>query len=100
MNFGNRCEEFPEVFSKILPNNQVVSQLLWDVNFENFGRRSFYVLIVKGEGPHGIFGPALEVFLFEDITAEYKSENDIDYAVKRHHLVYVLADNNLVDDSK
>ena len=100
MNFGNRCEEFPEVFSKILPNNQVVSQLLWDVNFENFGRRSFYVLIVKGEGPHGIFGPALEVFLFEDITAEYKSEYDIDYAVKRHHLVYVLADNNLVDDSK
>ena len=100
MNFGNRCEEFPEVFSKILPNNQVVSQLLWDVNFENFGRRSFYVLIVKGEGPHGIFGPALEVFLFEDITAEYKSEYDIDYAVKRHHLVYVLADNNFVDDSK
>lgn len=100
MNFGNQCEEFPEVFSKILPSNQVVSQLLWEVNFENFGRRSFYVLIVKGEGPHGIFGPALEVFLFEDITAEYKSEYDIDYAVKRHHLVYVLADNNLVDDSK
>ena len=46
------------------------------------------------------FGPALEVFLFEDITAEYKSEYDIDYAVKRHHLVYVLADNNFVDDSK
>lgn len=100
MNFGNQCKEFPEVFSKILPNNQVVSQLLWEVNFENFGRRSFYVLIVKGEGPHGIFGPALEVFLFEDITAEYKSGYDIDYAVKRHHLVYVLADNNFVDDSE
>ena len=36
------------------------------------------------------FGPALEVFLFEDITAEYKSEYDIDYAVKRHHWQIII----------
>ena len=100
MNFSNSCREFPSVFSNVLPDSQIVAQLLWEVNFEKNGRRTFYVLIVKGEGPHGIFGPTQEVYLFEDITAEYKSEYDIDYAVKRHHLVYVLADNNLVDDSK
>lgn len=97
MNFSNPCREFPSVFSNVLPDSQIVAQLLWEVNFEKNGRRTFYVLIVKGEGPHGIFGPTQEVYLFEDITAEYKPEYDIDYAVKRHRLAYVTEGDILVD---
>ena len=98
MNFSNSCREFPSVFSNVLPDSQIVAQLLWEVNFEKNGRRTFYVLIVKGEGPHGIFGPTQEVYLFEDITAEYKSEYDIDYAVKRHRLAYVTEGDILFAD--
>lgn len=97
MNFSSSCKEFPSVFSNVLPDKQIVAQLLWEVNFEKNGRRTFYVLIVKGEGPHGIFGPTHEVYLFEDLTAEYKPENDIDYAVKRHRLAYVAVGDILVD---
>lgn len=97
MNFSNSCKEFPSVFSNVLPDSQIVAQLLWEVNFEKNGRRTFYVLIVKGEGPYGIFGPTQEVYLFEDLTAEYKPENDIDYAVKRHRLAYVTEGDILVD---